>query len=174
MKNSDDILIKNCIKNNRKSQKELYDKYKDAMFTICLRITGNYDDAADALQDGFISVFKGLSSFKGESTFGAWIKTIMVRSSVRRLKKIFFVDEEKIHEEPVLFDSDLSGDDLHNAILQLDEGYRSIFVLYEVEGYTHNEIGEMLNISPGTSKSQLHYAKKKLKKILKKIYDYER
>jgi len=169
-----EILIQGCLRNDRISQKQLYDAYKNAMFSVCLRITGNYDDAKDALQEGFIAVFKSLPSYRGDSSLGAWIKTIMARQALRKLKKLIFIAETEIADESYNFDYDFSGADLHNAIIMLDEGFRSVFVLYEVEGYSHREISTMLNISEGTSKSQLHYAKKKLQSILQKTYGYER
>ncbi|HOZ30674.1 MAG TPA: RNA polymerase sigma factor [Bacteroidales bacterium] len=168
------ILIDGCLKDDRDSQKQIYDLYKDAMYSVCFRICGNYDDAKDALQEGFIEVFRCINAFRAESSLGAWIKTIMVRRAIRKLKKLRFEEISINLQEPVEFDSEISGDELHKAILMLDEGYRSVFVLYEVEGYSHREISIMLKISEGTSKSQLHYAKKKLQSILQKIYGYER
>jgi RNA polymerase sigma factor (sigma-70 family) len=172
--NEQNILINNCLKGDRVAQKKLFDNYKDAMFTICLRITGDSDDAADALQDGFIAVFQSLNSFRGDSKIGAWIKTIIIRTAIKRLRKIHFESASEISDEPALFESDLSGQDLHNAILRLDKGFRTVFLLYEVEGYSHKEISKILKITEGTSKSQLHYAKKKLQLIIKKLYHYER
>lgn len=168
------ILINNCLKGDRTAQKELFDNYKDAMFTVCLRITGNSDDAADALQDGFITVFQSLKSFRGDSKIGAWIKTIIIRSAIKKLRKIHFESVSNLPDEPYSIESELSGEDLHNAILKLDKGFRTVFLLYEVEGYSHKEISEILKITEGTSKSQLHYAKKKLQLIIKKLYHYER
>ncbi|MDD4150449.1 MAG: RNA polymerase sigma factor [Bacteroidales bacterium] len=170
----DEILKKECLRGDRKSQKKLFDTYKNAMFTLCLRITANEEDAKDALQEGFIAVFNGLHSFKSQSTIGAWIKTIMVRTALRKVRKIWFEDVEEIKNTSVEFDSDFTGEMLHKAIMQLDNGFRTVFVLYEVEGYSHREIAEITGISVGTSKSQLHYAKKKLKSIIVNRYDYER
>jgi RNA polymerase sigma factor (sigma-70 family) len=170
---NEDILIQGCLANKRKYQKQLYNNYKDAMFTICLRITGNENDALDSLQEGFISVFNSLKSFQGKSSLGAWIKTIMVRKSLKKLNNIHFIEIENIPNQ-IIFETEISGNDLHEAILKLDKGYRTVFVLYEIEGYSHREISEMLKISEGTSKSQLHHAKAKLKQILKQYYNYER
>ena len=169
-----EILVKKCLRNDRKSQRQLYDLYKDAMFTICFRIAGNEDDAKDALQEGFIAVFNGLSSYKGQSTIGAWIKTIIVRTALRKVKKLHFEDIENVEDQTVSFDDTFSGEVLHNAIMQLDSGFRTVFILYAVEGYSHKEIAEMLNINIGTSKSQLHYAKKKLQLIIVNQYEYEK
>lgn len=168
------ILIQGCLNNDRDSQKQLYDAYKNAMYSVCFRICGNQDDAKDALQEGFIEVFKSLPAYRAEASIGAWIKTIMARRAIRKLKKLKFSSESEALGETVDFDSDISGEELQNAIMMLDEGYRTVFVLYEVEGYSHREISEILKISEGTSKSQLHYSKKKLKSILQKIYGYER
>ena len=88
-------LVDRCLKGESKAQRELYDKYKDAMFTLCYRISGDYDMAADILQEGFVKVFRGLKSFRRESTLGAWIKTIVIRTAYNAVKKqkIFFVLE---------------------------------------------------------------------------------
>lgn len=169
-----DILIQDCLKNKRKAQALLFDLYKDAMFTICLRITGDYNSASDAMQEGFIAVFTGLEKFRRESSLGAWIKTIMIRTALKKLKNFSFDYDENIPDIPISIDQDLTGEELHKAIMQLDEGYRAVFVLFEVENYSHNEIADFLGISPGTSKSQLYHSKRKLKAILKKMYDYER
>lgn len=168
------ILVEGCRTNDRIAQRQVYDAYKNAMYSVCLRICVNQDDAKDALQEGFIEVFKCIHAFRGESTLGAWIKTIMARKALRKLRKLSFEPESKAVDEVVVFEDDLSGEELHNALSLLDEGYRSVFVLYEVEGYTHKEISQMMGISEGTSKSQLHYAKKKLQLILQKTYGYER
>ena len=167
------ILIERCLKNDRKSQRELYELYKNAMFTLCLRITADHDDAKDALQDGFIAVFNSLPTFKGQSTLGAWIKTIIVRTALRKTKKLHFDSLENIEDQTVSFDDSFSGEVLHNAIMKLDPGFRTAFILYEVEGYSHKEIAEITKISEGTSKSQLHYAKKKLQSIIVNHYEYE-
>lgn len=174
IKNADNILLKACLQNDRKAQKELFDLYKNGMFTICLRITGDEEDAKDALQEGFIAVFNNLKSFKSNSTIGAWIKTIMVRTALRKVKKMHFEEIENVESQTVSFDDSFSGEVLHKAIMQLDDGFRTVFILYEVEGYSHKEIAEMIGISLGTSKSQLHYAKKKLQSIIVNKYEYER
>ncbi len=173
-KKSDEILLNACLRNNRKAQKELFNLYKNGMYTICLRITSDEEDAKDALQEGFISVFNSLKSFKGNSTIGAWIKTIMVRTALRKVKKLHFEEIGNVEPQTVSFDESFSGEVLHKAIMQLDAGFRTAFILYEVEGYSHKEIAEMTNISVGTSKSQLHYAKKKLQSIIVNQYEYER
>ena len=165
---TDTEIVNGCRQNDRKVQKHLYDCYKNAMFTIAMRITGDYDLANDTLQEAFIDVFESIGDFRFESTLGAWIKTIVVRKSLRRLKL------EKHHEsldeietiEAVETDFDFTADDLEKAIHSLPESARAVFLLIEVEGYKHQEVAEMLGVSVGTSKSQLNYSKKLLQRRL--------
>lgn len=162
-------LIEGCKKNKRKSQKQLYEQYCDAMFTIAYRIVKDMDISNDVLQEAFIQVFRDIKQFKGESTIGAWIKTIVIRNAIKKLKNesIFLPMEDNTNGEPVSWPEEMYGEDLEKAILSLPLGYRTIFLLIEVEGYKHKEVAKMLSISEGTSKSQLFYAKKQLKKLLK-------
>jgi RNA polymerase sigma-70 factor (ECF subfamily) len=166
-------IVTGCLKNDRKSQKILFDRYKDAMYTIAYRILRDEDAASDALQEGFIRVFGGLKNFEGRSTLGAWVKTIIVRSTLRLIeKKIETGDYEKeLANEFIEWDENLTGEILDTAIASLSPGYRSVFLLIEVEGYTHKEVGEMLGIAEGTSKSQLSRAKKLLQEKLKHLMD---
>lgn len=166
-------LIKKCLKDDRLAQKELYNKYKDAMYTLAYRITGNHDSSEDILQDTFINVFLNLHSFKGKSTIGAWIKTILIRNAIRN-NNLCFIHEtiDNVDEKSNLYiDENLTGEYIEQAIMSLDIGYRTVFLLIEVEGYKHKEVSEILNISEGTSKSQLFHAKKQLKKQLSGIYN---
>jgi RNA polymerase sigma factor (sigma-70 family) len=166
-------LVSGCLKNDRNSQKRLFERYKDAMYTVVYRMIRDEDLACDALQEGFIRVFTGLSGYKFQSTLGAWIKTIMVRSAIRVLeKRMLLADYETEFSDMLIEWTDgLTGEMLDKAIESLSPGYRSVFVLIEVEGYTHQEVSEMLNISVGTSKSQLSRAKVLLQKKLKDLID---
>ncbi len=163
-------LVQSCLDHDRIAQKILYDKYRKAMFTLSYRITGDFESANDVLQEGFVKVFKGLPTFRGESTLGAWIKTIVVRTAYSHLRKDkqFF---EPIENLPATAQVDwghyLDAEYLEKAILSLPEGYRTVFTLVEIEGYGHKEVAELLGISEGTSKSQLFYSKKRLREILK-------
>ncbi len=163
-------LIDACLANSRRAQKDLYDRYKQAMYTIAYRITGSFEEAEEVLQDAFLSVFRNLGNFRRESTLGAWIKTIVVRTAIKKVKKkIYFEPLEDHHQRKEVVNwasAKLDVDYLEKAIKQLPEGYRTVFVLVEVEGYGHKEIAGMLDISEGTSKSQLFHAKKKLRNIL--------
>ncbi len=161
-------LIDACLDNNRLAQKRLYNKYKDAMFTLTYRITGDFGLAGEALQDGFLNVFKNLSKFRRSSSLGAWIKTIMVRAALTKVRKKIVFEELGPSSTSSYIDwgNHLETEYLEKAILSLPEGYRAVFLLIEVEGYTHKEVGEILNISAGTSKSQLFCAKKKLRTLI--------
>ena len=163
-------LIDGCLSGDRLAQKALYEKYKRAMYSLAYRITGDFESANDVLQDAFIKVFRGLPSFRRESTLGAWIKTIVVRTAYSKLKKekLFLEPIENVPVNKVVDWGDfLQAEYLEKAILDLPDGYRTVFMLIEVEGYSHKEVADMMNISVGTSKSQLFYAKRKLRSALK-------
>ena len=168
-------LVKGCTRNSRIAQRDLYYKYCDAMFTIAYRIVNNRDDAHDALQDAFIQVFRDIGQYRFDSTLGAWIKTIVVRTSLRLLSKnrnLSFADMDEAQSgEMILIHDTLNSEYLEKVILSLPDGYRTVFLLTEVEGYTHEEAANILGISTGTSKSQLHHAKKMLKNRLSAIMD---
>ncbi|MDP5171191.1 MAG: RNA polymerase sigma factor [Bacteroidia bacterium] len=162
-------LVSLCLVQDRLAQKALYDRYKDAMFTLSLRVLNDEELAQDALQESFLAVFSSIDRFRGESTLGAWIKTIVVRTAYRKLRKEQHPTEELSHEkegELIDWGDYLEAEYLEKAIASLPAGYRSVFVLIEVEGYAHKEVADMLGISVGTSKSQLYHAKRYLQRIL--------
>jgi RNA polymerase sigma factor (sigma-70 family) len=163
-------LIQGCLANKRIAQRELYEKYKKAMFTLAYRLCGDFDEAADVLQESFIDIFKGLDSFKNQSTLGAWMKTIVSRKAIARFRnKVFFDQLDSVAEQKqVVWESDLDIELLEKGIMALPEGYRSVIILYEIEGYKHHEIAGLLGITEGTSKSQLYHAKRKLKEWIEK------
>ncbi|MEZ4777122.1 MAG: RNA polymerase sigma factor [Bacteroidia bacterium] len=162
-------LVEGCLAGDRLAQKALYDKYKDAMYTLSYRITNDFDLAQDVLQEAFIGVFKGIGGFRQASSLGAWIKTIVVRTAYRRIKRevVHLPLEDEKHQEVVDWNTPIDIGYLEQAIQSLPNGYRSVFVLIEVEGYSHKEVAETMGISVGTSKSQLYYAKKQLQQKLK-------
>lgn len=164
-------LIEGCISGQRIAQKELYERYKNAMFTLAYRITNDFELANDVLQEGFVQVFRAIEQFRGESTIGAWIKTIVVRTAYKKVKqRVLFEDLENIPQQSnIEWGNSLDVEYLEKAIQSLPEGYRTVFTLIEIEGYTHREAAELLQISEGTSKSQLFYAKKKLREMLKDV-----
>lgn len=167
------VLIKACISGDRSAQYALYKQYSKAMYNICYRITNDPDDAKDVLQEAFLSAFNNLSAFKGESSFGAWLKRIVVNSSINHVKKnkILYtqLDGHDIEHETTIQDHEivLEIDRIKEALQQLPDGFRTVLSLYLFEGYDHREIAEILNISESTSKSQYNRAKKRLKEILK-------
>ena len=164
---SETELITGCLLHDRVAQRLLYDRYKKAMYTLAYRITGDFDDANDVLQDAFLEVFRHLDQFRGDSTLGAWIKTIVIRKSTKKKKIVSWQNMEEEMGEVINWGEDeINVAHLETAIFSLADGFRTIFVLAEIEGYTHREIAVMLNISEGTSKSQLFHAKRKLRNML--------
>ncbi len=170
---SEQELVERCRQGNqplvrRTAQRLLFERYKRAMFSTAYRITNDYDNANDALQDAFVDVFRSLDQFAFRSTLGAWIKTIVVRQAIRkqRLESRFETLDETIHDQPAPLPHTLTGAELDAVIRTLPDGARTVFLLAEVEGYSHKEIGEMLGISEGTSKSQVSYAKKLIRNRL--------
>lgn len=166
---ADQLLLDQCLAHNRLAQRQLYDRYKDAMFTLCYRITSDFELAQDALQEAFVGVFRGLASFRRESSLGAWIKTIVVRTAYKKIRREVMYTEslDQVPDHAVIdWGEYLVPEYLEKAIQGLPPGYRSVFVLIEVEGYSHKEVADMLHISVGTSKSQLFYAKRRLKRAL--------
>lgn len=161
-------LVDRCISGERLAQKQLYNQYKTAMFTVALRILNNYDMACDVLQDAFVEVFKDLHQFKKQSTLGAWIKTIVIRQAVRKNKFEYRYLPFDANEHDTLVEQlqTIASADIDRAINQLPDGYRSVFTLVTVEGYSHKETANILGISEATSRSQLHHAKKQLQTLL--------
>ncbi|MEM6769477.1 MAG: RNA polymerase sigma factor [Bacteroidota bacterium] len=163
-------LVEACRRQDRRAQKELYDRYSRAMYTACYRICGTFDLANDALQEGFLKVFQKLDTYRGESTIGAWMKVVIVRTALNKLRRQKITEELPLNYADQEVDWGTSALDieyLEKAIQRLPDGYRSVFVLIEIEGYKHHEVADMLNITVGTSKSQLFYAKKKLREYLR-------
>jgi RNA polymerase sigma-70 factor (ECF subfamily) len=163
--NSETILIQDCINGNRKSQKELYDRFSSKLFHICLRYAKNQMDAEDILQEGFIKLFNSLSKFRGEGSFEGWVRRIFVNTAIEHLRrKQLTTSEVEGIENLVVAKSSNGLDNLYEKDLMtitgtLSEGYRTVFQYYAVEGYSHKEIGQKLGISESTSKSQFSRAK---------------
>jgi RNA polymerase sigma factor (sigma-70 family) len=166
-------LVEQCLQtgdpaSQRSAQRRLFEQYKRAMFSTVFRLLNDYDAANDALQDGFIEVFRSLNTFQHISTLGAWIKTIMVRQALRQ-RRLFIPTEPLdliLHDQPDEVPTGITGEQLDAAIRGLPDGCRAVFLLAEVEGYPHREVAQMLNISEGTSKSQVNYARKLLRQRL--------
>lgn len=162
-------LILSCLNNDRKAQKQLYDNYKDALYTITVRIVGDYDSANDLLQETFIDAFKKLHTLKEKKYFYSWIRQILVRKSYAFIKnKKETNDISSIEYKLADHNNPLDIDYIENAILKLPVKSRTVFIMSEIEGFSHKEIAQTMEISIGTSKSQLNYAKTKLKLLLTK------
>lgn len=166
-------LIARCKAGDREAHYKLYKLYSRAMFNVSYRITGREEDAEDALQEAFISAFRNLNSYRGDAAFGAWLKRIVVNKAINVLKKkkheLIPEDESWDVSEPeptVDYKEELTVDRVKKAIDQLPDGYRTVLSLYLLEGYDHEEISGILNISESTSKSQLNRAKNKLRELL--------
>ncbi len=170
-------IISRCIGGERKAQFELYRIYSPKMFGICLRYAKNRTDAEDILQEGFIKVFRYLKDYRGEGAFEGWIRRIMITTSLNFYKKKNLVnkdvDPETIrlrgltHPDAV---SNMAHEELLSLIQELPNGYRTVFNLNTIEGYSHKEISEILQISINTSKSQLSRAKSSLKEKISKLF----
>ena len=158
-------LIEGCLLGNPIMQKKLYDQYAPKMFGICLRYAANSEDAKDILQDGFVKVFVNLGKFKGIGSFEGWMRRIFVNTAIEHYRKknqlyaISENQEENIPNHEVSALDALEADDIIRLISELPNGYRTVFNLFAVEGYSHKEIATMMNISEGTSKSQYARAK---------------
>lgn len=170
---SEEEIIKSCVSGNTHAQKLLYDKYARVMMGICIRYAADKSEAEDMLQEGWIKVFRNMSAFRFEGSIEGWIKKIMVNTSLDYLRKNknhihqieISIVEENISSEITSSDS-LSAKELLKLIHQLPSGYRTIFNLFAIEGYSHKEIAEMLEISEGTSKSQYSRARTQLQKMV--------
>lgn len=166
-------LIEKSKLGDRKMQYKLYSLYVNAMYSVSIRMVKCKEDAEDILQESFIDAFKNLHSFRYESTFGSWLKRIVINKSINHLKLkriplIILEDQENsiADKQEEVKEENLSIEIVKSAIKQLPEGYQTIITLYLIEGYDHVEIGEILGISSSTSKSQYHRAKKKLIAIM--------
>lgn len=173
---NEQTLIQKCIEGNAKAQKALFDKFAPKMMTVCLRYVSNRMEADDVIQDGFIKLFHNLPNYRFEGSFDGWVRRIFVNTAldhIKRNKNSLFevsVDEIQINVSSEYSPSAaLQENDLLKMVQNLPTGYRTVFNLYAIEGYSHKEIGEMLQISENTSKSQYSRAKLFLQSQLEKI-----
>ena len=170
-------LIEGCIREDRKMQYELYERFSPKMYGVCLRYAANPEEAEDILQEGFIKVFKKISSFRGDGSFEGWIRRIFVNTAIEQFRKksysqpITEQEENSIEGKYISVLDNLAEKDIIKLIQQLSPGYRTVFNMYVIEGYTHKQIADALNISEGTSKSQLSRSKLILQDLVKKYLD---
>jgi RNA polymerase sigma factor (sigma-70 family) len=168
----EDELIKGCLKRNRSAQQQLYDLYSSKMYAICYRYVRHAMEAEDILVMAFTKIFDRIEQFKGEGSFEGWIRRIMVNEALTHLRKSRAMqvetDLEQADREPDYdrLSDHLEAEDLQKMIQELPPGYRLVFNMYAIDGYSHKEIGEQLGISENTSKSQLSRARTYLQKIL--------
>lgn len=171
-----DILIRQCQENRQAAQAEIYKMFSASLFSVCLRYADNYEDAQDIFQDGFIMIFDKISQYRFEGSFEGWMRRIMVNHCIekyRRKNYLYVINEEitsdDIDEEDAEAEfEDYSYQNLLDFIRELPDRYKQVFNLYVMEEYSHQQIAEMLDISVGTSKSNLSRAREKLKELLKK------
>ncbi len=184
-------LIERVRLGSQKAQYQLYEKYVRAMYHVCVRIVGKGHEAEEVVQDAFVRAFMRIEEYRGDAAFGAWLKRIVVNTSINFLqkKKVNLVSLDEMLVEPVIEEDEDSENDfaeinihtgisekdtkqksevsrVKEAINKLSEGYRIVLSLYLFEGYDHEEIGEILGISSSTSKSQYSRAKKRLRTML--------
>lgn len=170
---TDEELVKQCILNNPIAQKLLFERFNRKMMGVCLRYAGRSEEAEDMLQNGFIRIFEKIGTFKGLGSLEGWIRRIVVNEALTYLRKNkamqmnIDIDDikYKLPSSSHVGES-LNVKDLLNIIQQLPLGFRTVFNMYAIEGYSHKEIAEQLGISEGTSKSQYSRAKTHLQNIL--------
>lgn len=173
---NDRELLEGCLRRDSKAQAALYHQYKGRFFGICRRYAQSKEDAEDIFQDAFVKIFLNLNELRNAEQLSAWIRRVVVNVCVDYYhKRVNFVDFNEVPEvashdwqgDSVI--SQMSNQELLSAVNELPDGARMVFNLYVIDGYTHQEIADMLHISEGTSKSQLFFAKKILKKKLQQI-----
>lgn len=173
---SEEEILKGCHKNKRQYQEILYNKYAKKMYGICLSYAGDRDLAQDMLQESFIKIFNRIKDFKQEGSLEGWIRKIITNTAIDHLRQKtriqnYISDKTEINED--IYEAEalqnLQTEDVLNQVAKLPEGARVVFNLYALEGYTHKEIADKLNITEGTSKSQFNRARKLLMSWLNKL-----
>ncbi len=169
---TEEAIRQGCVKGDRRFQQMLYNMLSGKMFAVCMRYANDYSAAQDLLQEGFVKVFKNIEKFRGDGSFEGWVRRIFVNTAIEHYRKQVNMyalhDSETKHYEYYETNAleNLKQEDVMKMIQQLSDGYRTVFNLYVVEGYSHKEIGDMMNISEGTSKSQLARARYLLQKMI--------
>ena len=166
-------LIEGCINCDRRAQKALYDKFSRRMMAVCLRYVKDTEDARDLLQEGFIKLYTNINKYSGEGSFDGWVRKIFVNSALERLrhndilKNADDIDDVNYTDMPDDESaSEISSDEIMKYVRSLPDGFRTVFNLFAIEGYSHKEIGDKLNISESTSRSQYMRARKILQKMI--------
>ena len=171
-----EILIEGCKKGRAGSQEMLYRQFSAAMYGLCMQYASSPEDAQDILQDGFVKVFRKIGQVKDAKAFPGWIRRVMINTALERYRSQVTMqhidDEPAVYKEQVTDDilDELSAESIIKLIRDLTPKYRMVFNLYAIEGYSHKEISEKLNISEGTSKSNLSRARAILQEKVKELY----
>jgi RNA polymerase sigma factor (sigma-70 family) len=170
---TEEAIFLGCLKNQAAAQRELYNRYSPKMLAVCYRFAHNREDAEDMLQEGFIKIFSQIHTFQNKGAFEGWIRRITVHTCINHLKKnkrfnesvdIIYASSIQVREESV--PSIVQAKQVVECIRMLPIGYRTVLNLYAIEGYSHKEIGEMLDIEESTSRSQYTRARQMLEEIL--------
>ena len=172
-------LVEGCIEKNPKAQKELYNRFASKMMGVSYRYANSQEEAQDILQDAFIKVFERMTSFKKEGSLEGWIRRVVVNTAldnIRKTKKekynVALAEAEYLASEKDFIIENLSAKELLQLLKTLPQGYRTVFNLYAIEGYSHKEIADQLNISENTSKSQFSRAKSFMRRLIEQ-YEIE-
>lgn len=174
-------LIEGCRKGDRRAQKALYETYSRKMMSVCLRYVSDWETARDLLQDGFVKVFTHIDSYTGNGSFEGWLRKIFVNSALEYLRHADVLRESTdLDQTAELVEtgssplSDISAAELMQLVQSLPAGFRTVFNLFAIEGYSHKEIGERLNITESTSRSQYTRAKQLLQQKVNALYGEKR
>ncbi|MCU0421200.1 MAG: sigma-70 family RNA polymerase sigma factor [Bacteroidia bacterium] len=176
MTSEEQNIIEGCLNGKRSSQKALYDRFAGKMLGVCMRYAKDRAEAEDMLQEGFIKVFHNIGKFKNDGSFEGWVRRIMVFTAINYFKHRIRKFQEDLDQEgaDASYDDEIidkiSAKEIIALVQHLPEGYRMIFNLYAIEGYTHKEISDMLGISVGTSKSQYSRARMSMQQLLAKHF----
>ncbi|MEM6632160.1 MAG: RNA polymerase sigma factor [Bacteroidota bacterium] len=169
---TEEEIVEGCLKGSRKFQKVLYERFYGSMMAVCLRYTQDREEARDVLHEGFMKVYKNLNKYSKGTNLGAWIRRIMVNTAIDHYRKNskrpnLIEINHAVHEVDIQdVVSDMSAAEILDLVQRLSPAYRTVFNLYVIEGYAHNDIAKMLGISEGTSKSNLAKARGRLKQMI--------
>lgn len=169
------LLVQGCLRNDRDSQKLLYQHYYRYAMRVCVRYSKSVEEAKEILNDGFLKVFQKIAQYKQETSFEGWLRKIMINTAIDHYRKElkhydhYSADKKIIEYGQANIIDEMAYTELTNLIQSLTPGYRAVFNLYAVDGYTHEEIAELLHISVGTSKSNLSKAREILKAAVEKM-----
>ncbi len=158
-------IIKDCLKSKRKAQKQLYDLFSAKMYGVCMRYASNHHDAQDILQEGFLIVFNKLHTYKHKGSFEGWVRRIMVNVAAQKYRekishlRVEYLDDEKANLEQAVECEKFEAKELVGMVQTLPAQYRIVFNMYAIEGYSHKEIAETLNVSENTSRSNFFRAR---------------